>query len=204
MILPVYVFDLDGTLVDSVDAHVKAWVEALAALGASAREEDVRPLMGLPAGEIARRLLPERAKELADLKVRLFLEKYINYVKPYDDVGVVELLPRPIAVVTSSSGVLARAMLKRIGLGVDYVIGGDEVPKGKPSPDPLYVLSSMAGVPPSRMVVVGDSEYDVEMARAAGARPICIARGREPCRKDVEVITTLYALIKGRDRAWRL
>jgi phosphoglycolate phosphatase len=48
------------------------------------------------------------------------------------------------------------------------------------------------------MVVVGDSEYDVEMARAAGARPICIARGREPCRGDVEVVTTLYALIGAR------
>ncbi|MEL9990389.1 MAG: HAD-IA family hydrolase [Thermoproteus sp.] len=190
-----YVFDLDGTLVDSVDAHVKAWLDALSLMGIEAREEEVRPLMGLPATEIARRLAPGRAKELADLKVRLFLERHIDEVRAYPDVDVIASLPRPIAVVTSSSGVLARAVLKRIGLPVDYVLGGDEVPRGKPNPDPLYIVSKALGVSTSSMVVVGDSIYDMEMAVAAGAVPICIARAGPPCREGVRVIRSLRELI---------
>ncbi|AEA12830.1 HAD-superfamily hydrolase, subfamily IA, variant 3 [Thermoproteus uzoniensis 768-20] len=190
-----YVFDLDGTLVDSVDAHVRAWIDALAALGVKASEEEVRPLMGLPAAEIARRLAPGKARELAELKIRYFLERHIDEVVPYPDVDVLASLPRPIAVVTSSSGVLARAVLRRADIAVDYVLGGDEVERGKPHPDPLIAVSRVFGVPTSSMVVVGDSVYDVEMALAAGARPICIARSLPPCRPDVRVIKSLRELL---------
>jgi phosphoglycolate phosphatase len=194
----VYVFDLDGTLVDSVEAHVKAWIDALVALGVKAREEEVRPLMGLPAAEIARRLAPGRARELAQLKIKYFLERHIDEVEPYPDVDALRLLPRPMAVVTSSSGVLARAVLRRVGISVDYVLGGDEVERGKPHPDPLLAVSRIFGVPTRSMVVVGDTVYDMEMALSAGARPVCIARAAQPCRPDVEVIRSLRELLSGR------
>ncbi len=188
-------FDLDGTLVDSVDAHVRAWIDALAELGVRASEDEVRPLMGLPAGEIARRLAPGRAQELARLKVKYFLERHIDEVRPYPDVDVLARLPRPIAVVTSSSGVLAREILRRTGLAVDFVLGGDEIDRGKPNPDPLYVVSRVFGVPTRSMVVVGDSVYDVEMAIAAGAKPVCVARAARPCRDGVAVVRSLRELL---------
>lgn len=188
-------FDLDGTLVDSVDAHVRAWVDALAELGVRVNEEEVRPLMGLPATEIARRLAPGKAQELARLKIKYFLERHIEEVRPYPDVDALGLLPRPIAVVTSSSGVLAREILRRVGIAVDFVLGGDEVEKGKPNPDPLYVVSRVFGVPTSSMVVVGDSIYDVDMAIAAGARPICLARMARPCKDGVMFVRSLRELL---------
>lgn len=178
-----------------MEAHVAAWLEALERLGRPTPYEAVRPLMGLPAGEIARRLFPERADELARLKVGLFLEKYIERVRPYPDVDALEALPRPIAVVSSSSGVLVRAVLARAGIRAEYALGGDEVPRGKPAPDPLFLLSDISGVAPARMVVVGDSRYDVEMALAAGATPVCIARAAPPCAEGVRAIRSLKELV---------
>jgi HAD superfamily hydrolase (TIGR01509 family) len=192
----VYVFDLDGTLVESVEAHVSAWLEALRRLGVEARYEEVRPLMGLPARVIAARLLPERAEELARLKNALFLEKYLVLVRPYQDAEVLSRLPRPIAVVTSSSGYIARRVLEATGLAqyVDFVVGGDEVPRGKPAPDPLYLVAKRFSVEVKDMVVVGDSDYDMEMAENAGAVGICIAR-RSACSKAKRIITSLYQLL---------
>jgi haloacid dehalogenase superfamily, subfamily IA, variant 1 with third motif having Dx(3-4)D or Dx(3-4)E len=191
-----YVFDLDGTLVESVDAHVAAWLEALRRFGVEMRYEEVRPLMGLPARDIADRLLPGRAAELAALKNRLFLEKYLALVRPYEDAEVLRHLPRPIAVVTSSSGYVARRVLEAAGLAgsVDLVVGGDEVPRGKPAPDPLYVVGRHFSVDVRDVVVVGDSDYDMEMAERAGAVGICIAR-RSPCNKAKKIITSLRQLL---------
>jgi hypothetical protein len=63
------------------------------------------------------------------LKNRLFLEKYLALVRPYEDAGFLRHLPRPIAVVTSSSGYVARRVLEAAGLvsSVDLVVTGDEV-----------------------------------------------------------------------------
>jgi HAD superfamily hydrolase (TIGR01509 family) len=191
-----YVFDLDGTLVESVDAHVAAWLEALRRFGVEMRYEEVRPLMGLPARDIADRLLPGRTAELAALKNRLFLEKYLALVRPYEDAEVLRHLPRPIAVVTSSSGYVARRVLEAAGLAgsVDLVVGGDEVPRGKPAPDPLYVVGRHFSVDVRDVVVVGDSDYDMEMAERAGAVGICIAR-RSTCNKAKKIITSLRQLL---------
>lgn len=191
-----YVFDLDGTLVDTVEGHISAWVEALRIMGVAARREDVAPLMGLPAPEIARILMPSRAAELAALKNKIFLERYIEQVKAYEDAAVLAHLPRPIAVVTSSSGYVARRILEAAGLSqyIDFVLGGDEVARGKPAPDPLYVVSKRFGVDVRHMVVVGDSDFDMEMAEAAGALGICIAR-RTRCRKGRKHINSLYELL---------
>ncbi|ACB40352.1 HAD family hydrolase [Pyrobaculum neutrophilum] len=190
-----YVFDLDGTLVESVDAHVAAWLEALRLMGVERRYEEVKPLMGLPARDIAAALFPERAAELAALKNRLFLERYLALVRPYEDVSALERLPRPIAVVTSSSGYVARRVIEAAGLShlVDFVLGGDEVPRGKPAPDPLYVVGQRFSVDTRDMVVVGDSEYDMRMAEEAGAYGICIAR-RGVCRGARRVIYSLFEL----------
>lgn len=191
-----YVFDLDGTLVSSVDAHISAWIDALKVFGIARKREEIAPLMGLPAREIAERLLPNKGAELAQIKNKIFLEKYLKFVKPYDDVEVLARLPKPIAVVTSSNGDVARAILREVKLAkyIDVVIGGDEVDRGKPAPDPLYLLSTLVKIPTVDMVVVGDSAYDIEMALNAGAMAVCITRGKPPCSTKARVIENLFEL----------
>ncbi len=191
-----YVFDLDGTLVDSVEAHVSAWIEALNLLGVNVNIGDVKILMGLPAVEIAKRLLPERATELATLKNEIFLEKYINFVTLYKDAEVVKYLSRPIAIVTSSSGNVARAIVEKFDISryIDLVLGGDEVERGKPAPDPLYVVAKHLNTSTRDMVVVGDSDYDMEMAEAAGAYGVCIVRHKR-CTKARRYIDDLRQLL---------
>lgn len=192
-----YIFDLDGTLVDSVEAHVEAWREAARRFGRPISREEMRALIGLPAPKIAEIIAGPRASELMELKKRLFLEDYISLVKPFEDVEALASLRRPIAVVTSSNAVLARAVLERTGLSryVDFLLGGDEVPKGKPNPDPLYVVASRFGVSPRDMIVVGDTQYDVEMALSAGAVPVCISRDGRICKDGIIHIKSLYELL---------
>lgn len=193
-----YVFDLDGTLVDSVNAHIAAWIDATRQFGIEKTVEEIKPLLGLPAAEIAKSLLPTRHTELAALKNKIFLEKYLPLVKPYDDAVVLKRIPRPIAVVTSSSGHVAREILKSTNLHiyVDLVLGGDEVPRGKPAPDPLYRVAEYFSISPREIAVVGDTEYDMEMARQAGAVGICIQRDdKSRCKKADAVIKSLYELL---------
>jgi len=196
------VFDLDGTLVDSFDAHVDAWISALSSLGLHADRKYVESLMGLPAKEIALRLAPNLWSSLVELKNKIFLESYVWRVVAYPDAltALDMLVEYRKVVVTSSSGVVARRILEITGLTkyFELVVGGDEVEKGKPSPEPLYFVSKSTGVDVREMVVVGDSHYDVEMALAAGAIPILIAR--RGIRDDRAIVITsliqLPSLIK--------
>ncbi len=189
------VFDLDGTLVDSVRAHVDAWLDALRTLGIGKAREEVEPLMGLPALKIAETLCGDCAEALASLKNRLFVEKYISYVSPYPDAGAVTVFDIGKAVVTSSSGHVAREVLKRVGLAQHFavVVGGDEVARGKPDPEPLIKACSVLGVDPRETAVVGDSQYDVEMAIRGGAAPICVSRGRR-CPDGALTVGSLWEL----------
>ncbi len=189
------VFDLDGTLVDSVRAHVEAWLDALRMLGIGKAREEVEPLMGLPALKIAEVLCGGCAEALAALKNRLFVEKYIARVSLYPDANVVAGLGIGKAVVTSSSGHVAREVLKRVGLAQHFavVVGGDEVARGKPDPEPLIRACSMLGVDPRETAVVGDSQYDVEMAIRGGATPICVSRGRR-CPDGAITVRSLWEL----------
>lgn len=190
------IFDLDGTLVDSVKAHVEAWMDALGKLGIYKRREEVEPLMGLPALRIAEILCGGCAEYLATLKNRLFTEKYISLVYLYPDAAAVAKLEAAKALVTSSSGYVAREVLKRVGLDRYFavVIGGDEVARGKPDPEPLLKACDMLGVDPREVAVVGDSPYDVEMAVRGGATPICVSRAR-PCPRGTITIRSLWELL---------
>ncbi|MFN7106414.1 MAG: HAD family hydrolase, partial [Pyrobaculum sp.] len=65
---------------------------------------------------------------------------------------------------------------------------------GKPAPDPLYIVARRLGIPTRNMVVIGDSEYDMEMAKNAGACGVCITRQRT-CKGGESYISTLYELL---------
>jgi phosphoglycolate phosphatase len=168
------IFDLDGTLVDSVDDLAASVNHALAALGLPLRAtEEVRAFVGEGA-----RLLLSRAvgphPELVDRALALWREHYdvhlLDRTRPYP--GVVEALDgtgRTLAVLTNKPGPMARAILDGLDLSRCFaaVVGGDEAPR---KPDPAGVLRLLRDLSgrPEEAVFVGDSRVDAETARNAG------------------------------------
>lgn len=173
------VFDLDGTLVDTVPLHVQSWVETCRRLGFPEPPiEYVLTLMGMRALDIAGRLCGyENAERALRIKNEIYLS-LLNNARPMEGAPEVMRVAKErglmVGVVTSSSRHVATRALEVTGLlrYVDALVAGDDVVKGKPDPEPLLKLLGMLGLRADEVVVVGDSRYDVEMALNAGVRRV--------------------------------
>jgi phosphoglycolate phosphatase len=183
------IFDLDGTLVDTVPDIAGALGTTLAAIGVAAPPLDVvKEMVGDGARELIRRALT-RANVDGDLDALFaaFLAAYRAHVSDLSAAypGVADALDVladagvACAVVTNKPGDIARNLLRDLSLADRFIatIGdGDGFPR---KPDPAAALSLVAprGTQPSRIAVIGDGLPDVRMARALGARAIAAAWG---------------------------
>lgn len=180
------VFDLDGTLVDSIGDLVAAVNVMVSELGGHPLDRAaVSSMVGEGAGALVARALPASGVA-ADPAVVLprFLEIYDGLLpgttRPYP--GIPELLRAlggtvPLAVLTNKPTLATRRILSLLDLDGFFfgVIGGDGAFPRKPSPEGLLHLAAEAGVAPGRTLMVGDSTVDLRTARAAGATA-CIVR----------------------------
>lgn len=185
------IFDLDGTLVDSVpDIAAAVDATAVAADLAPPGEDRVRDWVGNGSRMLIRRLLAhgqgrEPDEGMLDEAHSLFLAAYETRLVQESRVypGGRELLAAlagralPMACVTNKPERLARGVLDGLGLGdaFQWVLGGDSLPEKKPDPAPLRYVMEAAGVTPAETLLVGDSETDVAAARNAGCS-IVVAR----------------------------
>lgn len=180
------VFDLDGTLVDSRLDLAGSANRLLEEFGAEPLSVDrVVGMVGEGARMLVGRVLAAAAVR-TDLDVALarFLTIYDDHLVDHTQLypGISELLPAlegraPLAVLTNKPGHHSRRLLDALDIHRYFfeVVGGDDRWPRKPDPAGLQHLIAVAGVPPAKAVMVGDSMVDVETARAAGAR-VCIAR----------------------------
>ncbi|HSK11372.1 MAG TPA: HAD-IA family hydrolase [Vicinamibacterales bacterium] len=180
------VFDLDGTLIDSIGDLALAVNQLLAERGGAALETDaVARMVGEGAGRLVARALAAAgiAGDARDAVPR-FLELYDAILpgrtRPYDGVcDVLEALrPRAqLAVLTNKPAEASAKILDTLGLSPFFgeVIGGDGPFPRKPAPEGLLHLVGRAGVDPHDAVLVGDSTIDLLTAHAAGT-VACIAR----------------------------
>ncbi len=186
--LKLVVFDLDGTLVDSVDTHAEGWSFAVRRLGLGHVDRgELVDLIGLPGGDIVKEILGEFGlrhyssirwlkdrhflDQIADGKVRLFpdAKPCLNYLRERG---------YALGLATSTPNYVLIPLLERLELldYFDYTVGGDEVRRGKPSPDIFIKVLEKAGVEPRDTVVIGDTVYDTVPARSAGMFSVLIAR----------------------------
>jgi HAD superfamily hydrolase (TIGR01509 family) len=186
---PAFLFDLDGTLVDSVYQHVLAWREALEAAGIELAVWRIHRRIGMSGGLLANALLretgrPLSAEETAKLQ-RWHAEAYAQragQVRPLP--GARELLAYlskagvPWAIATSGRIESARPALEALALdpGVP-VITRDQVQHAKPDPDLFLEAAGRLGVAISDSVVVGDSVWDMLAARRARALGVGLLSG---------------------------
>jgi HAD superfamily hydrolase (TIGR01509 family) len=178
-------FDLDGTLIDSVYQHVLAWHDALGEVGLSLAVWRIHRRIGMSGGllvqalgrEIGHRVTPELAQELQDRHAAAF-ERYQGAIQPLP--GARELLKQlsgakvPFAIATSGRREGARSAVERLGVGPEVpVITRQEVQRAKPDPDLFLAAAQRLNVPIARAMVVGDSVWDLLAARRAG----CLGTG---------------------------
>jgi HAD superfamily hydrolase (TIGR01549 family) len=183
------IFDIDGTLIDSVDLHAKAWVEALKHFGHGIAFQDLRSQIGKGGDQILHGLLPpevieQRGEEIKDFRADLFRRRYMPQVRAFP--GVRELFERIRAVgqraVLASSGnadeVEQYKEIANIADLIDSDTSSDDAERSKPFPDIFQAaLAKLQGLSCDEAVVVGDTPYDAEAARRAQIKSIGVLSG---------------------------
>jgi HAD superfamily hydrolase (TIGR01549 family) len=191
---PAFLFDLDGTLIDSVYQHVLGWREALAGLGINLSVWKIHRRIGMSGGlfvnalvrELNTPLDPETLRALPKLHEEAFLRHY-DTVQPLP--GAVELLSTltehevPWAIATSGVERYAKLARDMLHLPDDTVfVTRDQVRYAKPDPDLFLTAAERLGVDIRDSYVVGDSVWDLlaaQRARALGIGLLSGGYGRE-------------------------
>ena len=186
---PALLFDLDGTLVDSVYQHVLAWHEALSETGIDLAVWRIHRRIGMSGGlmvealfrEIGRAVPPDAA-EAAQRRHAVAYARMLDQVRPLP--GARELLARlaelevPHAIATSGRLESARPALDLLGVRPQVpIVTRDQVARAKPDPDLFLAAAEATGVSILDSVVVGDSIWDLLAARRARALGIGLLSG---------------------------
>ena len=173
-------FDVDGTLIDSNDAHARAWAAAFAEAGYDVPFERVRPLIGMGGDRLLPAAVPgladdrEPGKTIAARRGAIFTERELGAIGPTR--GARELLEMVrkrgarVVVATSSKRADLDALLACGDLGslVDVASTSDDAEESKPAPDIVEAALAKAQVAAANAVLVGDTRYDIEAAHRAG------------------------------------
>ena len=175
-----YIFDLDGTLVDSMPLHFLAWDEAMRRAGLAQRlDEDLfYSLGGVPTRRVAE-LLGEHYRLRLDPE-KVFHEKEALFMERRAELRVIEPVAsyarqflsegKPVSIASGGPRDIVRQTLELTGLAPLFpvVVTPEDVQFGKPAPDMFLLAAEKMGVPPSRCLVFEDAEPGIAAARTAG------------------------------------
>jgi len=173
------IFDLDGTLIDSLPDLADATNHMLAALGRPRIDQDaVRRLVGQGARRLVERALAGAAQEEVEQGLALFLDYNHRHIADRTVLypGVGETLDAlkgrgmRLAIISNKNVALCREVVSALGIDryFEEILGADSLPFRKPSPEPVLKLLADFGVDPERAALVGDSINDIAAGRGAG------------------------------------
>ena len=186
------IFDIDGTLLDSVDLHARAWVEAFAHFGVETAHAEVRRQIGKGGDELMPVFLPaervaREGKAIAGYRSELFKRTYLDAVRPFPAVRPLfeRIRSAGLSIALASSGKRSEVEHYQDILGiadlVDVATSADDAERSKPHPDIFEAaLEQLAGTDRDAMIVIGDTPYDAEAAAKAGLRTIGMLCGGFP------------------------
>jgi HAD superfamily hydrolase (TIGR01509 family) len=181
-------FDVDGTLVDSNDAHAHAWVEAFGEHGLTIAFGPVRRCIGMGGDK----LMPEVSgidhdsplgKAIAQRRGEIFKERFLPTLKPFRDAQrlLSALKQRGYTMVAASSAKKDELdpLLEIAGATglMDAATSGDDADSSKPAPDILHAALERAKASPADALMIGDTPYDIEAARRANVEAIAFRCG---------------------------
>lgn len=182
------ILDIDGTLVDSNDAHARAWVEAFAEHGIDVSFEQVRRLIGMGGDK----LLPKVAgisedtpigKAISGRRGEIFKTRYLPHIKAFPRTR--ELLLRmhndglKLVVASSAKEDELKPLLEIIGATdlIEEKTSSDDAENSKPDPDIVKAALDGADFSADEAVMLGDTPYDIEAATRAGVKVIAFRSG---------------------------
>ena len=188
MTLKAVLLDVDGTLIDSNDAHANAWVDVGKEFGYDIRFDKVRWLIGMGGDKV----LPELTglDEDSDVGARIlhrrgeiFRERYLSELQPFK--GTRDLLQRmsddglKLIVATSASEEDLQGLLKQAGIEdlIDKAANSDDAEESKPAPDIVEAALKRGKVEPAEAIMLGDTPYDIGAATRAGVPIIAFTSG---------------------------
>jgi HAD superfamily hydrolase (TIGR01509 family) len=178
------IFDMDGTLVDSVDLHARAWQDAFRDFGYEFELKAIRDQIGKGGDQLlpvflTREEIDAKGRALEKHRGDVLKERYLSQIKAFPK--VTELFHRiradKITIILASSAKAEELQTYKKIAGIEGLIdaetSSDEAEKSKPHPDIFQAaMAKLEGVHKSEVVVIGDTPYDAEAAGKAGLRTI--------------------------------
>lgn len=188
-------FDVDGTLMDTVHLHTVAWWEALRQSGRTVASADIQRAVGMGsdhlldalAGEDRDRAGDQGLKAAHDTLYAEFWSRLAPLERAADLVRACAGRGLRVVLASSASGREADVMVRALGAGeaVHAVTTADDVASSKPAPDVVQRALEQADVPPGRAVFVGDAVWDLESARKAGVTGVGVLTGGGYSREEL-------------------
>ena len=184
-----YIFDLDGTLIDTMPLHYKAWDEAMRDVGLKQPldEDFFYSMGGVPTRKVAELIATHYGRKIDSEQVFHAQEKLFRTLQ--GDARLIEpvvafarrvAVTHPVAIASGGPREIVRRSLELAGLAPLFkvVVTADDVTHGKPAPDMFLLAAKLMGVPPGQCLVFEDAEPGMRAAQAAGMKLV-----RVPSRK---------------------
>lgn len=181
------IFDLDGTLVDTLELHVEAFLRVVRGMGIEVPRDRIEQNMGRTAKDVLRTIVPgiddAGLAYYAEMKEDILTE-LLGEIHPLP--GSVELLMRlknlgvPLVLASSTTSVNVIKILQVTGL-IDYfdrMVTAENIATGKPDPDVFIKAAAKGGAQPNNCLVIGDSIHDIAAALGAGCIAVAVASGK--------------------------
>jgi HAD superfamily hydrolase (TIGR01509 family) len=182
------IFDVDGTLVDSNDAHAAAWQDVLREFQIPRERGEIRRLIGMGGDKLLPALTgisseSELGQRIVARRGQRFRDAYLHQLRPFPDARA--LLARIAAdgfrlgIASSAKEDELNALLEIAGVAdlIHRQTSSDDVDASKPDPDAIHAALAKLRLPASCAVMVGDTPYDVEAAARAGVPAIAVRCG---------------------------
>lgn len=204
--------DLDGTFLDSNDAHALAWVDAFEEAGVKVELEKVRRRIGMGGDKLIYEVagMKEESPEgerIGALRASIFAKTYLPELRPF--AGGRELLERALerglklVVATSATGGELEKLLRAANIDdlIQNAATSSDAERSKPDPDIIDAAIQKSGLRAGELLMIGDTPYDVTAAKRAGVDTVAVKSGGWG-EADLDGAVAIYADVGALHRAY--
>lgn len=194
---------MDGTLIDSNEAHTRAWLDVLKPLGFEPSFDEVRKLIGMGGDKVLPMLTKidaesSNGKKISEMRGEIFREKYLPELRTFPKVRELFLFLKQksieFSIATSASEEDSKALLKKCGIDdlIKKKTNSDDASNSKPDPDIIKVAAKTMNAPKGDLVMIGDTPYDLEAAKRAGINSFAFRCGGYWGDQDFSVASYIF------------